>query len=108
MIGRAVMATLVALAGCGERQGKTTRERNEASDVSKGSEGKTMTKEQIIEIAQQDAATKYRDLTIYDVTATQVGTEWHVVYSLKDDSDGGGPEYKIDQQGKIVSKKYYQ
>jgi hypothetical protein len=94
-----LMIAFITLAGCGERQGKTTTE---------VSEGKIMTKDQILEIARQDAATKYRDLTIYDVTATQVGTEWHVVYALKDDRDGGGPEYTIDQGGKIVSKKYYQ
>jgi len=94
-----LMAAFVALAGCGERRGSTSTE---------ASEGTVMTKDEILEIARQDAATKYRDLSIYNVTATQVGSEWRIVYSLKDNSDGGGPEYTIDQHGKIVSKKYYQ
>ena len=67
-----------------------------------------MTRDQIIEVAREDAKTKYRDLSVYDIEATQDGGNWHVVFVLKGDLDGGGPEYVIDAQGKILSKKYYQ
>ena len=68
-----------------------------------------MNKDQILEIARQDAMTKYRDLSLYEVTATWTGDSWHVMFTLKDKlADGGGPEYMIDKFGKIISKDYYQ
>jgi hypothetical protein len=84
--------------------------REHQSSRTETAEGRSaMTKDQILEIARQDAMTKYRDLSLYEVTATQIGDSWHVVFTLKDKlADGGGPEYTIDQFGKIISKHYYQ
>jgi hypothetical protein len=95
---------IVAMLACGERKS------SEHLNGTESAAGVTaMTKEQILEVARQDAMAKYRDLSLYDVTATQTGEGWHVVYTLKDKTlDGGGPEYTIDPSGKILSKKYSQ
>lgn len=89
-----------ALSGaCGHKSVETTH-------FIKGSA--VMTRDQIINVAREDAKTKYRDLSVYEIETKQDGPNWHVVFKLKDNLDGGGPEYVIDTSGKIISKKYYQ
>ena len=61
-------------------------------------------------IAQADAATAYRDLTVYRIQLTLEPDGWHVDYELKDPRlKGGGPHYVIDAiTGVIASKRYEQ
>lgn len=68
-----------------------------------------VTQEKVEAIAREDAAKKYRDLSIYDVAIKPIKEGWSVEFTLKDKHlDGGGPVYVIDPTGKIVSAKYYQ
>jgi hypothetical protein len=62
------------------------------------------------EIAQDDAAKAYRDLSAYEVKATLREDGWHVDYELVNkSSQGGGPCYRIDpNDGTILEKKYQQ
>lgn len=61
-------------------------------------------------IAQADAVTAYRDLTVYRIQLALEPDGWHVDYELKDPRlKGGGPHYVIDSTaGAIVSKRYEQ
>jgi hypothetical protein len=60
-------------------------------------------------IAAEDAATRYKDLKAYDVSARLENDAWHIDYTPRGGADGGGPAYVIDaRSGQIVSKKYYQ
>lgn len=61
-------------------------------------------------IAQADAATAYRDLTMYRIQLVLESDGWHIDYELKYSRlNGGGPHYVIDATaGRIISKRYEQ
>lgn len=61
-------------------------------------------------MAQADAETAYRDLSVYRIQLVLEADGWHVDYELKDPRlKGGGPHYVIDAvSGMIVSKRYEQ
>jgi hypothetical protein len=66
--------------------------------------------DQVLAIAQADAARVYRDLSAYRIQLALEADGWHVDYELKDPRlKGGGPHYLIDAHtGAIVSKRYEQ
>ena len=66
--------------------------------------------DQILAIAQTDAAKAYRDLSCYRICLTLEKDGWHVDYELKDPKlKGGGPHYILDPlTGAIVAKRYEQ
>jgi hypothetical protein len=66
--------------------------------------------DQVLAIAQVDAARAYRDLTPYRVTLALEDDGWHVDYELKARTrKGGGPHYVIDAiTGHIRAKRYEQ
>lgn len=66
--------------------------------------------DQVLAIAQADAAQVYRDLSPYRIQLVLEEDGWHVSYELKNPSlKGGGPHYIIDAHtGAIVSKRYEQ
>ena len=66
--------------------------------------------DQILAIAQADAAQVYRDLSPYRIQLMLEDDGWHVDYELKNPRHkGGGPHYVIDSHtGAIVSKRYEQ
>jgi hypothetical protein len=66
--------------------------------------------DQILAIAQADAARAYRDLSPYRIQLVLEPDGWHVDYDLKNPNlKGGGPHYIIDaHSGNIVSKRYEQ
>jgi hypothetical protein len=66
--------------------------------------------DQVLAIAQADAAAAYRDLSTYRIGLTLEDDGWHVDYELKDPRHkGGGPHYVIDaRSGAIVRKRYGQ
>ena len=66
--------------------------------------------DQVLAIAQADAARVYRDLSPYRITLVLEVDGWHVDYELKNPRlKGGGPHYIIDAHtGAIVSKRYEQ
>ncbi|HZU38475.1 MAG TPA: hypothetical protein VFA18_21300, partial [Gemmataceae bacterium] len=66
--------------------------------------------DQVLAIAQADAARVYRDLSPYRIQLVLEDDGWHVDYDLKDPQlKGGGPHYIIDAQtGTIVAKRYEQ
>jgi hypothetical protein len=69
-----------------------------------------ISEEQAREIAAEDAAMAYRDLSIYRVSARLDGDHWYVDYELQDETLlGGGPHYVIAaDSGEIVSRRYEQ
>jgi hypothetical protein len=66
--------------------------------------------DQVLAIAQADAARVYRDLSPYRIQLVLEDDGWHVDYELKDPRyKGGGPHYIIDaHSGNIVSRRYEQ
>lgn len=66
--------------------------------------------DQVLAIAQADAAGVYRDLSPYRIELVLEQDGWHVDYELKNPMlKGGGPHYVIDPQtGAILSKRYEQ
>jgi hypothetical protein len=66
--------------------------------------------EAALAIAQADARTVYRDLSLYRIQLVLEDDGWHVDYDLKDPRlKGGGPHYLIDARtGAILSKRYQQ
>jgi hypothetical protein len=66
--------------------------------------------DQILAIAQADAARVYRDLSVYRIQLVLEDDGWHVDYELKNPRHkGGGPHYIIDAHtGAFVSKRYEQ
>ncbi len=70
----------------------------------------TLAGDQVLTIAQTDAAKAYRDLTPYAIRLALEADGWHVDYELKDPRrKGGGPHYVIDAAtGAILTKRYDQ
>jgi hypothetical protein len=66
--------------------------------------------DQVLAIAQTDAARVYRDMSPYRIQLVLEDDGWHVDYELKDPRlKGGGPHYIIDAYtGAIVAKRYEQ
>jgi hypothetical protein len=69
-----------------------------------------LTSDQVLRIANEDAARVYRDLSGYRIELRLAADGWHVEYRVDPaDGQGGGPHYVIDPlDGTIKSKKYYQ
>ncbi|MGE0822562.1 MAG: PepSY domain-containing protein [Candidatus Binatia bacterium] len=69
-----------------------------------------ISRDQVLQIARDDAEKAYRDLSAYRVDAKLEPDGWHVDYELKNPhANGGGPHYIIDPvSGKILRKKYQQ
>lgn len=70
----------------------------------------SITREQALAIADEDAKLQYRDLSIYKVAIGEDGENWRVDYELVDQSlDGGGPHYVISAtDGRILDRRYEQ
>ena len=70
----------------------------------------SITSDQALRIARQDAERVYRDLSSYRATVSLEPDGWHVDYELKDPQvQGGGPHYVIDSgDGAILAKQYEQ
>jgi hypothetical protein len=66
--------------------------------------------DQVLAIAQADAARVYRDLSPYRIQLVLEDDGWHGDYELKNlRLKGGGPHYIIDARtGAIISKRYEQ
>jgi hypothetical protein len=66
--------------------------------------------DQVLAIAQEEAARAYRDLSIYRIQLVLEDDGWHVDYEPKDPRlKGGGPHYVLHAHtGAIVSKRYEQ
>lgn len=101
--------------GCSEPSGAKVDiavqvETAEGKKVQIAEQKQEISKEQALKIAEEDAAKAYRDLGVYEVSATLVDDNWKVDYRLKDpNSVGGGPHYLISRTaGKIVSRRYEQ
>ena len=67
-------------------------------------------RDSVMKIAEANAKTAYRDLSIYSVKAELKGENWYVDYNLNDPQmSGGGPHYIISAlTGKIDSCRYEQ
>jgi hypothetical protein len=72
--------------------------------------GQALAGDQVLAIAQADAARAYGDLSHYCIRLALEADGWHVDYELKDPRlKGGGPHYVIDaSSGAIKSKRYDQ
>lgn len=71
---------------------------------------KTISKEEALEIAENDASKVYHDLSIYRIEVVNVTETWRVDYFLADTNmNGGGPHYIISEStGEILEKRYEQ
>jgi hypothetical protein len=67
-------------------------------------------RDSILKIAERNAKTAYRDLSIYTVKAELKGEKWYVDYEIRNTQMlGGGPHYIISARtGKIDSCRYEQ
>lgn len=67
-------------------------------------------REKAIQIAQENAAKFYSDLSVYNVEVKYDDDKWYVSYILKDTGMvGGGPHYVISAKtGEIDSFRFYQ
>jgi len=67
-------------------------------------------RETALKIAEKNARTAYRDLSIYDVKADLREENWYVDYELSNPQMvGGGPHYVISARtGEILSYRYEQ
>jgi len=81
-----------------------------SNSVARASGAAVLAGDQVLTIAQADAARVYRDLSAYRIQLVLEDDGWHVDYELKDPRlKGGGPHYLIDAHtGAIVSKRYEQ
>lgn len=70
----------------------------------------SITSDQALRIARQDAERVYRDLSPYRASVSLEQDGWHVDYELKDPHvQGGGPHYVIDSEdGAILARQYEQ
>jgi hypothetical protein len=70
----------------------------------------SITSDQALRIARQDAERVYRDLSPYRASVSLEQDGWHVDYELNEtQSQGGGPHYVIDPgNGTILNKQYEQ
>jgi hypothetical protein len=70
----------------------------------------SITSDQALRIARQDAERIYHDLSPYRASVSLEQDGWHVDYELKDlQVQGGGPRYVIDpEDGAILAKQYEQ
>ena len=70
----------------------------------------SITSDQALRIARQDAERVYRDLSPYRASVSLEQDGWHVDYELKDpQAQGGGPHYVIDPgDGAILARQYEQ
>jgi hypothetical protein len=66
--------------------------------------------DQVLAIAQAEAARVYRDLSAYRIQLALEDDGWHVDYEFKNPRlKGGGPHYVIDAHtGAVLSKRYEQ
>jgi hypothetical protein len=73
-------------------------------------EAPIVTADQALRIAQEDAATRYRNLSLYRIRLVLEPDRWHIDYELREPRlKGGGPHYVIDAgTGAIVSRRYEQ
>lgn len=85
-------------------------ERNLSNSVIPAPGAVVLAGDQVLAIAQADAARAYRDLLAYRIQLMLEDDGWHVDYELKDPRlKGGGPHYVIDAHtGTILSKRYEQ
>lgn len=67
-------------------------------------------REAALKIANDNAITAYRDLSIYEITAELKDGKWYVDYNLTDPQmTGGGPHYVISEAtGEILNMRYEQ
>jgi hypothetical protein len=70
----------------------------------------TISPDQAMAIARQDAEKTYRELFRYRITVLLSDDGWHVDYDLTSPTAaGGGPHYVIDSEdGQILAKRYEQ
>ncbi len=75
-----------------------------------GSRGGSLSCDQVLKIAHEDAERVYRDLSRYEIRLVLEDDGWHIDYELHDRrARGGGPHYVIDAtDGQILSKRYEQ
>ena len=81
-----------------------------AGEKSMGNSVVGLAGDQVLTIAQADAARVYRDLSPYRIQLVLDDDGWHVDYELKNPRlKGGGPHYIIDAHtGAVISKRYEQ
>jgi hypothetical protein len=69
----------------------------------------TITAEQALEVARQDAEKAYGDLSVYRIAITLEPDGWHIDYDFKQPGlQGGGPHYVLDARSGAILRKWYE
>lgn len=70
----------------------------------------SLSEEDALRIAREDAQGVYQDLSMYSVSVEAQDNTWLVAYRPSDPfTVGGGPQYVISREtGKVLSKHYEQ
>ncbi len=94
------LAYLLALLGC-SREAATN-----ASPTQNQTVQSTISEEQAISIAKQDALRAHLSPESYNPFAVEEGDVWHVIFEPKDEKDNLEPEYKILRDGRLAGSIY--
>ena len=88
----------------------STNNVNDVKDSAKTEIAKAIDRDSILKIAETNAKTAYRDLSIYTIRAELKDSLWYVDYNLSDPNMlGGGPHYVISARtGEILKCRYEQ
>jgi hypothetical protein len=83
---------------------------SEDDEVDNGEKASMITEKEALRIAHKDASLMYRDLSIYEITASLEDGFWFIDYEINDPGMlGGGPHYVISAEtGEIDSFRYEQ
>lgn len=103
-----VAALLMTGASCPKSSGPNTAIRKSSPEPA-DTDAETISRQDALRIAREDATDAYSDLSDYRVEVSFDGENWHVEYAPPRGHNGGGPEYTISgDDGEIVDKKYRQ
>ena len=103
---------IIILTSCNNNPLKNDNETNDSSEIeiTKKNSFTLIDRDSVLRIADENARTAYRDLSVYTVKATLKDEKWYVDYELSNpDINGGGPHYIISAKtGEILSYRFEQ
>lgn len=65
-----------------------------------------MSREQIIDLALNEAARRHSNFSDYEIIATPQGSTWRVIVQYLDDRKNSALEFTIDALGQFLTKRY--
>jgi hypothetical protein len=103
-----ITVTICASCNSGETQ-KNYDNECKKSELNNGDHTNIISRDSILKIAEANAKTAYRDLSIYTVKAELKDEKWYVDYEITDPQmTGGGPHYIISARTGIIDSCRYE